>query len=128
MVKESMLVDLGSRDVSFISCVKYIRKTLLEVAEVSPDAYTAVPLQGSGTYAVEAVINTTTPRAGAKVLILSNGAYGKRMLKICQWADIQADIQEFPEDRKIEIEKARIVKYRNPYVINDVINDMKMYM
>ncbi|XP_064091031.1 2-aminoethylphosphonate--pyruvate transaminase-like [Macrobrachium nipponense] len=102
-VKEAMLHDVGSRDVNFVNCVRYIRKTLLEVAQVSAEEFTAVPLQGSGTYSVEAVINTTSPRQGAKVLILSNGAYGRRMNSICSWAGIEAIFQEFPEDKKIDL-------------------------
>ena len=42
-----------------------------------------VPLQGSGTFAVEAAIGTLVPRNG-KVLVLINGAYGKRLAKICE--------------------------------------------
>ena len=42
-----------------------------------------VPLQGSGTFAVEAAIGTLVPRDG-KVLVLINGAYGKRLAKICE--------------------------------------------
>ena len=40
--------------------------------------------QGSGTYAVEAVLQTSSPREGARVLILANGAYGRRMARICE--------------------------------------------
>ena len=41
-------------------------------------------LQGSGTYAVEAVLQTSSPREGARVLVLANGAYGRRMARICE--------------------------------------------
>ena len=40
--------------------------------------------QGSGTYAVEAVLQTSTPRTGGRLLILANGAYGKRMETMCK--------------------------------------------
>ena len=40
--------------------------------------------KGSGTYAVEAVIQTSSPREGARVLVLANGAYGRRMARICE--------------------------------------------
>ena len=40
--------------------------------------------QGSGTYAVEAVLQTSSPREGGRVLILANGAYGRRMARICE--------------------------------------------
>ena len=47
------------------------------------DSHHCVPLQGSGTFAVEAAIGTLVPRDG-KVLVLINGAYGKRLAKICE--------------------------------------------
>jgi len=40
-----------------------------------------------------------------QVLILANGAYGKRMKKICQIIDIPADIFEFSEDGIVDISK-----------------------
>lgn len=87
--KRSMLRDLGSRDTEFLGIVKTIRRKLLEIAGVSPEEYSSILLQGSGTYAVEAVLTTTTPREGGKVFIIENGAYGKRMMKICEVAGIE---------------------------------------
>ncbi|XP_021941083.1 uncharacterized protein LOC110840392 isoform X2 [Zootermopsis nevadensis] len=66
-VKEAMLRDLGSRDGEFINVVKLVRQKLLDIAEVSPEEFTAVLLQGCGTYAVEAVFQTCTPRHGGRV-------------------------------------------------------------
>ena len=84
-----MLRDLGSRDTEFIKIVKTIRSKLLEIAGVSPEEYTTVLLQGSGSYAVEAVLTTTTPKKGGKVFIIESGSYGKRMMKICEVAGIE---------------------------------------
>ena len=81
--------DVGSRDEDFIKCVKYIRSKLLHIAGVSSEEYTTIPLQGSGTYSVESVITTATPRTGGKLLLIVNGAYGKRMAKICEIAGIE---------------------------------------
>lgn len=52
------------------------------------DDYTAILVQGSGTFGIEAVISSVIPSDG-KLLILVNGAYGKRLLKI-------ADIHRIP--------------------------------
>jgi len=87
--KKVMMRDVGSRDEDFINCVKFIRSKLLEVAGVSPNEYSVVPIQGSGTYAVESVLTTATPKKGAKLLIVVSGAYGKRMVKICEVAGIE---------------------------------------
>ena len=80
-----MLKDLGSRDVQFMDTVKFIRSRLLELACVSPDTFATIPVQGSGTYAVEAVLSTVVPRKNGKVLILVNGAYGRRMIQIVDY-------------------------------------------
>ena len=44
----------------------------------APAGYDCVPMQGSGTFSVEAMLGSFIPRDG-KVLVLSNGAYGKRI-------------------------------------------------
>ena len=44
--------------------------------------HVTVPMQGSGTFAVEAMLTTFVPRTG-KVLLLVNGAYGQRAKRIC---------------------------------------------
>jgi len=80
-VKQAMLRDLGSRDVEFIGLVKDIRHKLLELGQVSPDQYTTVLMQGSGTFGLEAVVSSTVPPDG-KLLVIVNGAYGKRIAAI----------------------------------------------
>ena len=65
-----MLRDLGSRDAEFISTIQKIREGLLKVADVDPEVWTTVPMQGSGTFSVEAVLQTATPRQNSKVRTL----------------------------------------------------------
>ncbi len=96
-VKQAMLRDLGSRDYEFIAVVKRIREGLLTLAEAANGDYEAIPLQGSGTYAVEAVFSSAVPPKG-KVLILINGAYGKRMAAICRVLGIDVATLEYPEN------------------------------
>ncbi|XP_014667500.1 PREDICTED: 2-aminoethylphosphonate--pyruvate transaminase-like isoform X2 [Priapulus caudatus] len=103
-VKEAMLLDYGSRDTTFIETVKYIREKLLDVAGVDPSQYTCVPLQGSGTYALEAVISSTVPRQGGKVLVLANGAYGMRVSRICKAHNIDHVLCRFPDEEKVRVE------------------------
>ncbi len=79
--KRAMLHDWGSRDSAFIAMTARVRRRLAEIA--GGGDLVAVPLQGSGTFVVEAALGTFVPRAG-KVLILVNGAYGARMARICQ--------------------------------------------
>lgn len=94
-VKEAMLHDLGSRDAVFLRVVREIRAKLLEVAGLQT-GYACVLMQGSGTFSVEAVLGSTIPPEG-KLLVLSNGAYGKRMVKIAEALRLPYSVIEYPE-------------------------------
>ena len=97
-VKEAMLRDVGSRDVEFIETVRDIRTRLLGLASVDPGAYTAVLMQGSGTFAIESVIGSALPHDG-RLLVLANGAYGERIARIASVLGIDHDVMRSPEDR-----------------------------
>jgi len=90
-----MLHDWGSRDSAFIAMTARVRRRLGEIA--GGGELVAVPLQGSGTFVVEAALGTFVPRTG-KVLILVNGAYGARMARICQVMGRAHATLETPED------------------------------
>ena len=81
--KQAMLHDWGSRDQSFIDATQNVRDALVDVSG-GGDAFTAVPVQGSGTFAVEAMVGTFLPK-NRKLLIIVNGAYGHRIAKICDY-------------------------------------------
>ena len=95
--KAAMLHDWGSRDQNFIDMNARVRGRLLAIANAA-DTHVCVPLQGSGTFVVEAALCTLIPREG-KALILINGAYGRRMGKILDYAGRFYVIQETPEDQ-----------------------------
>ncbi|MEX3777438.1 2-aminoethylphosphonate--pyruvate transaminase [Pseudomonas sp. MYb118] len=80
--RQAMLVDWGSWDERFNQLTASVCEQLLAIINGSASHH-CVPLQGSGTFAVEAAIGTLVPRDG-KVLVLINGAYGKRLATICQ--------------------------------------------
>ena len=84
-VKEAMLRDWGSRDGAFIALNARVRDRLAELAGGRAAEHATVPVQGSGTFAVEAMIGTLVPRDG-KLLVLVNGAYGTRMVRIAEVA------------------------------------------
>ncbi len=96
-VKQAMLHDLGSRDHGFIEINRRIRERLVAIAG-GEGSHVCVPLQGSGTFAVEAMLGNFVPQDG-KVLIMMNGAYGQRMAKICKYYRRVMRILETPEDR-----------------------------
>lgn len=97
-VKQAMLVDLGSRDERFVAVVRDVRQRLLQLAGTSKeDGYECVIMQGSGTFMVESVVGGVIPRSGAKLLVLSNGAYGKRMAKIAAVLGIPHELVDYGE-------------------------------
>ena len=96
-IKQVMTRDLGSRDSEFITIVKEIRHKLVELGQANLDEYTAVLMQGSGTFGLEAVVSSTVPPDG-KLLIIINGAYGKRLAKIASVLKIDTVTLEYPEN------------------------------
>ncbi len=76
-VKQAMLKDWGSWDDDFRAMTRAMRDRLLALIGPGSDAYDCVPIQGSGSYCVEAMLGTFVPKDG-KVLVLANGAYGQR--------------------------------------------------
>jgi 2-aminoethylphosphonate-pyruvate transaminase len=80
-VKQAMLRDVGSRDDECIDVIQEIRDELLELGGVANSGYTAILLQGSGTFGIEAVLASVTPPHG-KWLVVINGAYGRRIAHI----------------------------------------------
>ncbi|MFZ9764220.1 MAG: 2-aminoethylphosphonate--pyruvate transaminase, partial [Burkholderiaceae bacterium] len=78
--KVAMLHDWGSWDSDFIAVTARVRNALLDIIN-GQDSHVVVPLQGSGTFSVEAAVATVVPRDG-HVLVLDNGAYCKRAARL----------------------------------------------
>lgn len=102
-VKQAMLHDYGSRDKTFIDINAQIRKRLVAIVE-GADTHVCVPLQGSGTFVVEAMVGTFVPRNG-KLLILINGAYGHRIAKICSYIGREYTTVETAEDVPVDLKR-----------------------
>ncbi len=79
-VKAAMLRDWCTWDDEYHSIVQDLRAALVRLATPA-EGYTAVLMQGSGTFSVEAAIGTALPVDG-RLLVLTNGAYGERMVEI----------------------------------------------
>ncbi len=95
-VKQAMVHDWGSRDAEFIRINKMVLDSIVQLAGAE-GTHVTVPVQGSGTFAVEAMITTFVPRTG-KLLVLINGAYGQRARKIAEIAGRAVVTHETPED------------------------------
>ena len=83
-VKQAMLRDWGSWDTEFRAVTAEIREMLLEMVNDTADEFDCVPMQGSGSFSVEAMLASFTPKDG-KVLVLSNGAYGIRIAQTLKY-------------------------------------------
>lgn len=106
-VKAAMLRDAGSRDRDFLQTVREIRERLVAIGGAPPPnqggEYDCVLMQGSGTFAIESVISSAIPREG-KLLVLVNGAYGRRIAQMARVHGIETETVEAPENRKISLE------------------------
>ncbi|MGX9352915.1 2-aminoethylphosphonate--pyruvate transaminase [Shimia sp. W99] len=78
--KEAMLRDWGSWDGDFRAMTAEMRARLLDMLGPGKEEFDCVPMQGSGTFAVEAMLGSLTAR-DSKILVLANGAYGQRSAK-----------------------------------------------
>lgn len=116
-VKQAMLRDLGSRDFAFIELVQEIRSRLVGLGEANPAQYTAILMQGSGTFGIESVLSSTVPRTG-KLLVLVNGAYGRRMVQMAQVLGIDVTELAFPENSPIEPAAVEMVLTTDPSLTN----------
>ncbi len=99
-VKAAMLHDRGSRDRAFLELDAEIRRRLVALV-AGEGSHVCVPIQGSGTFAVEAMLGTLVPRDG-RLLILVNGTYGRRMATIARYHGRAVETLDWPEDRPVE--------------------------
>lgn len=98
--KQAMLRDWGSWDVDFNSITGRIRERLLGIAHAGA-THECVPMQGSGTFAVEAAVGTLVPRTG-HVLIPQNGAYCQRIARIARYLGRKATTIDYAENARVE--------------------------
>jgi len=112
--KAAMLRDWGSWDSNFNAVTREVRDKLLRVIEAD-GAYVCVPMQGSGTFSVEAAVNTLVPRDG-HVLVLINGAYGKRMAKLTEMMGRKLSVFETPDDVRTTPEDVERLLTRDPSI------------
>ena len=102
-VKEAMLHDYGSRDSYFIDLNQRMLTRLVEIVN-GQGTHVAVPLQGSGTFVVEAMVGNFVPEDG-KLLICVNGSYGHRIARICDYYTREHRILESAEDVPVDTDK-----------------------
>lgn len=104
-VKEEMIFDRCTWDQDYKDITQKVRSNLLELANATKEEYSVVLMQGSGTFAVESVM-TTAISANDKVLIVTNGAYGERVVKMAQYIGLNyreysVEYSEYPNEAEI---------------------------
>ena len=107
-VKNVMLKDWCTWDNEYKELVQNMRKKILEAGGADTNIYTVVPMQGSGTFGVEAMIGSII-KDEDKLLILSNGVYGKRIKEIADTANKNYEYIEFSYDTCIDKKSAKKV-------------------
>ncbi|WP_373377205.1 2-aminoethylphosphonate--pyruvate transaminase [Cupriavidus nantongensis] len=95
--KQAMLRDWGSWDAAFNTITRSLCDDLVRIVH-GEGTHVCVPMQGSGTFSVEAAIANVVPRDG-KVLVPQNGAYCQRILKICKVLGRASVELPIPEDQ-----------------------------
>ena len=93
--------DWGSRDGDFTALTRRVRDRLCRLAGAER-THACVLLQGSGTFAVEATIQTFLPRDSGSLLVLVNGAYGRRMVEIARRLGRTVSVLESAEERPVD--------------------------
>jgi 2-aminoethylphosphonate-pyruvate transaminase len=93
-VREALLTpDLCHREPEFFQVMRECRERLVEAA-ACPGTFSAVLFAGSGTAAVEAALSSIVP-PGRAVLIVNNGVYGDRMIRIARAHGIPAEVLDY---------------------------------
>ena len=102
--RSAMLMDWGSWDGAFNALTASVNRDLVDIVQAHEE-HVCVPLQGSGTFAVEAALGTLVPKAG-KVLVADNGSYCKRMVRILAY--LGRDAVVLPHGEQQPADPARI--------------------
>lgn len=105
-VKAQMLFDRCTWDDEYKQITQKIRRQILEIGAVSSKQYTTVLLQGSGSFGVEAVLTTAISQSD-KCLIITNGAYGERMVMMADYLGIRYAVYRVDCDRIPDSEVVR---------------------
>jgi 2-aminoethylphosphonate-pyruvate transaminase len=104
--------DWGSRDGEFLAVTAFVRKALLQLAGGGSE-HVAVPIQGSGTYALEATLGTLLGPL-SRLLVLANGAYGLRLGRIAGRLGLAHAVAEVAESRPVGADVLNEALDKNP--------------
>ncbi|MBN4049058.1 2-aminoethylphosphonate--pyruvate transaminase [archaeon AH-315-M20] len=97
--------DIPPREKEFGSVMKFVSEHLKKISG-GDENYTCVLFGGSGTAGVDAVINSVVP-PNKKILVINNGIYGERMVKIAKaysisYIELKFEWGKLPDLQKID--------------------------
>lgn len=106
-VRAEMLEDRCTWDDDYKFITQKIRQQLLDLARLDIETYTAVLMQGSGSFTVESVL-TSTVKETDKVLFITNGAYGERMVQMANTIGLHHLVYPVDYAKQPDVEKVRL--------------------
>ena len=112
--KAAMLSDWGSWDSAFNAMTASVCKDLVAIVD-GQESHVCVPLQGSGTFSVEAALGTLVPKGG-KVLVPDNGSYCKRIVRILGYLQREAVVLEHSEQEPANIARIDSALAQDPAI------------
>ena len=112
--KEAMLADWGSWDVSFNQLTASVCKDIVDIVK-GQGSHVCVPMQGSGTFSVEAALGSLVPKTG-KVLVPANGAYCQRITRILGYLKREVVVLEHGEDEPANPERIEAALKDDPSI------------
>ncbi|MEM5317791.1 2-aminoethylphosphonate--pyruvate transaminase [Paraburkholderia sp. JHI869] len=118
--KAAMQRDWGSWDADFRAMTSQLRAALLQIAGDERGEYDCVPLQGSGSYCVEAMLGSFVPRDG-HALVLANGAYGKRIATTLRYLGRQHTVHDTGDYLPPRAEDVEVLLAANPDITHVVV-------
>jgi 2-aminoethylphosphonate-pyruvate transaminase len=112
--KQAMLADWGSWDAAFNEMTASVCKDIVDIVK-GQGSHVCVPLQGSGTFSVEAALGTLVPKTG-KVLVPANGAYCQRIARILGYLQREVVVLEHGEDEPVKPERIAAALQADPSI------------
>lgn len=111
-VRESLMEEISPFEKKFKNMTQDIRDRVVKIATMADEEYTMIPIQGSGTYAVESVIGTMIGE-DEKVFVISNGLNGDRIGKICGRLKVNYTMYRGSKERAINLESIENILKNN---------------
>ena len=117
--KLAMLRDWGSWDAEFNAVTARVRASLLDIIHAH-HSHVVVPMQGSGTFSVEAAVATLVPREG-HVLVLDNGAYCKRAARLTALMGRRLSVLDFGDHEPVSAATLQTALAADPSITHVVM-------